>query len=231
MSVQKGVNNFATYQKIKVDFIIERIDSHIERLRNSKGTFNTFNALAKYLAALLTEDLIVKWHDESEKRIRLNKPQLQRPKPLSNSTLYRNLNYRAKLESFMTGHSLIRGTDLLLAKTELPMANAKITELRIQNSNFRNEITVLERYIENSGIHEIDEKPNQKLLSLEGSTVNDFAQTARALWLLIDASEGQFKIENKQLIATHKMVNNIVVNRTTLTPFIKWFEKNGWFLT
>jgi hypothetical protein len=225
MPVKKGVNNFATHQHDKVAFLKNKIDVHLERLRDAKGKFNNFNALATYLSALLTEDLLTRCTKQNKERERDIKPSLTKPKAVANSTLYRNLNYRAKLESFLAEAPLKGGTDLALVKTSLPMAEAKITELQIECSNLNSTIKTLERYIENSGIQVEKEASNQNILQQDTEQVNDFAQTARALALVLEEFEGMLSIKDDQLITLTRMTNQVVVNKVTFAPFLTWFGK------
>jgi hypothetical protein len=226
MPVKKGINNFATHQQDKVEFLKEKIDVHLERLRDSKGKFDNVNSLAKYLSSLLTEDMLTKWKKENKERVLDNKPPLKKPKAVANSTLYRNLNYRYKLESFLACAPLKGGTDLALAKTNLPMAEAKITELQLECSNLKSTIQTLQRYIENSGAQATKEARSQKLLP-QSEQVNDFAQTARALALVLEESEGMLSIKDGQVITLTRMTNQVVVNKATLAPFLTWFGKQG----
>jgi hypothetical protein len=227
MPVKKGVNNFATHQRDKVKFLKTQTAIHIERLRNSKVKFDAFNPLATYLSALLTEDLLTKWEKENKALVHDKKPPLKKPKPVANSTLYRNLEYRAKLESFLAGAPSEGGTDITLAKKSLPMAEAKITELQIECSNFKSTIKTLEKYIENSGIQAEKGATNQKLLVQGTERVNDFVQTARALALVLEESEGMLVIKDGQLTTLTRMTNQVVVNKATFEPFLAWFEKQG----
>jgi cysteinyl-tRNA synthetase len=217
MPVGKGINNFARHQKDKVEYIKNRIDLHLASLRKSKAQFENLSTLSDYLCDRLTEDLRAKWLDEGKK--------YNEPKQFSKSTLYRNHNYRAKLDSFLASipHG---GTSTALAKTSLPMAQAKMSESQIEISNLKNKINILERYIENSGIEKSgDDKPKE--LTNENDVRIEFSQTARALSLLLEATEGQFIEQDGQIINAGKLVNNIVVDKRTLAAFIKWIKIQG----
>ena len=223
MPVQKGTNNFAVHQKEKVAFINERLDQHLGNLRKAKASFEHLSTLAEYLCERLTEDFRAKWIDSGKKH--------KEPKPFAKSTLYRNHSYRAKVDSFLAGLPPKAGTDNFLSKKNLPMAQAKIHELKAEVSNLKNKITVLEKYIEKLNTCNDEElnKPlsNTKLILDESTINNEFALTAQALSLLLEASEGQFIEQEGQIIATAKLVNNVVVNSKQLSPFMNWLRNQG----
>lgn len=215
MPVKKGINNFLKDKTKKVNFIKERIDIHLNNLRKTKASFENRSQLAEYLRLRLTEDRVADW-EKSER-------QTLKPKLMAKSTLYRNKEYLAKLDSFLASLRPEQGIDTRLAKTSLPMAQAKITEQQAEISNLKNKISILERYIENSGF-EKNHEPNPKFIADKSEPLIDFVQTARALSLLIEATEGQFVIDDGDLKATHKMINNIVADKRTMSAFNKWIN-------
>ncbi len=154
---------------------------------------------------------------------------MKKPKRIANSTFYRNLDYRVKLECFLAGLPLKGGTDAELAKTSLPMAQAKIMELQIECSNLESKFKTLEKYIENSCVQAEGENSDRKLLTQAPELVNDFAQTARALALTLKESEGMLVIEDSQLVTKTRMTNQVVVNKTTLAPFLNWVDRQEIF--
>jgi hypothetical protein len=220
MPVKKGTNNFSNHQDEKVAYLCERLDVHLDKFRQSKMHFEMLGSLIDELCPLLTEDLHVKWLEGNKSK--------KEPKPVSKSTLYRNVHYREKLDLYMTGLPSRGGINLAMSKKNLPMAKAKITGLQAEVSNLRNKLSILERYIEKSGLDEQKENQKQtKELTHDQTYINDYSLTAQALSLLLEATEGQFIEQEGQIINAGKLVNNVVVNKKQLSPYLNWLKKQG----
>lgn len=217
MPAKKGMDNFLSSRNAKQEFIRERINHHLEELQNNRRsrTLACVKDVAEEIRQGITDDLRKKWEMNDRKGIR--------PRPMAIETFYTNKSYRLLIENFINSTKPARGTNSQSVKTDLSMANARIYEQDIKISNLKNEISVLKRYIENSGsksdeIIEIQHKADQN------NPTNDFAQTARALSLLIEALQGSYILDSGNLIYAGRISNNIIADKKTMAPFISWLK-------
>lgn len=217
MPVSKGINNFKKDKDAKMAFLKSRIDLHLSHLRKSKAKFLSKSQVADYLCLRLTEDKIAEWESNGKKTLK--------PKPVAKSTLYRNPEYAAKIDSFMAGLPPTAGIDNISISSNPEVARALVTQQKAEISNLKDKIRMLEKYIANSGIK--DSQKDVATALTVGNSSNDFAQTARALSLMLEASDGLFYIEDGKLVIATRMVNNVVADKRTMAPFIRWMKNQG----
>lgn len=134
---------------------------------------------------------------------------------INKSTLYRTEEYKSLILAYLEQQP-IRGSSKSNASDSV-----KIAELQIELSNAKHEIGVLRRYIENLNT-QVDATPAKQALPAADNL--DFQKTAQVLALLLEATEGQFILEQGCLLDMTKRTNNQVASQQLVTPFAKWFK-------
>ncbi|WOX07034.1 hypothetical protein [Microbulbifer pacificus] len=218
MPVNKGTDNFKAHRDKKVNKVCEMIDQNLMRLRRSKAKFSNFNSLATYLCSAISQALTIEHSHNSE-----GTP----PKPISKSTLYRNKIYREKIILFLRQNHENSSLPLKSENLHSSIYEKENFELRAEVATLKNKIISLKRYIENKNVVDNPEEVVSKKISTSTQHMEKFHLTSSALQTLLEATEGQFIIENGQLVATSRIIDNIVVDKGTLSPFIEWINTNG----
>lgn len=134
---------------------------------------------------------------------------------VNKSTLYTNVEYKALILTYLEEQP-IRGS-----VNSKACDSVKIAELEIELSNAKHEISVLRRYIEKLN-QPTDPAPARQALPSEDNL--NFQKTAQALSLLLDATEGQFALNDGSILDMTKRINNIVAQKNLVAPFLKWFD-------
>lgn len=172
-----------------------RMDKFIERLKSE------LEKLGQKKAIFTSQNLI---NSELAEKLGVNK-----------STLYTNVEYKALILTYLEQQP-IRGTANSKASDSV-----KIAELEIELSNAKHEISVLRRYIEKLD-QPTDPAPAKQALPSEDNL--NFQKTAQALSLLLEATDGQFALQDGSILDMAKRVNNVVAQKNLVAPFLKWFE-------
>lgn len=134
---------------------------------------------------------------------------------VNKSTLYRTEEYRSLILTYLEQQP-IRGSASSNASDSV-----KIAELEVELSNAKHEIGILRRYIEKLNT-QVDVTPAKQAIPAADNL--DFQKTAQVLALLLEATEGQFVLEQGCLLDMTKRTNNQVASQQLVTPFAKWFK-------
>lgn len=137
---------------------------------------------------------------------------------VNKSTLYTNVEYKALILTYLEQQP-IRGT-----ANSKACDSVKIAELEIELSNAKHEINVLRRYIEKLN-QPTDPAPAKQVLPSEDNL--NFQKTAQALSLLLEATDGQFTLQDGSILDMTKRANNVVAQKNLVSPFLKWLESQA----
>ena len=161
MGVSKGINNFSGYQTERVEFLKKRIDVYLDDLRKKNVSYDSLRELIDFLCPILTKD----WINECKKTHTRTKPS-----PISKSTLYRNSEYRTKLEMFMSGlpqeEKKSDNKDVILDMQE------QIKKLKKENAELENELLKKENDVAKLN-NELSKLKKKKLEKIKKKDVND----------------------------------------------------------
>lgn len=208
MPVRKGTNNFYQHTRLQIESVKIKLELELDKLRNSKVIFKNLSHANDYLAKALSESIFADWQQLGESG--------PHPKDINKSTLYRNIEYRSKIETYI-GQQKIRGS----SNSPIVPDSVKIAELQIELSNKKHEISVLRRYIEKLNAP-VESAPTHQALPVVDNL--DIQKTAQALALLLEASEGQFALRDGCLINMTKRIDNVIAPQTLMAPFLKWLK-------
>ena len=219
MPVNKGTDNFKAHRDKKINRMCEMVDKNLMHLRRSKAKFSNFNSLATYLCSAISQEITAEYSHKSE-----GAP----PKQISKSTLYRNKIYREKIILFLRQNHENNSPPLKSENLHNSTYEKENFKLRAEVAALQNKIVALKRYIEKKNVVDKPEEAKSEKKSTSTSTqyIEKFHLTSSALQKLLEATEGQFIIEKSQLVATSRIIDNIVVDKRTLSPFIEWIDTN-----
>lgn len=189
--MQNKKNNFKNYQTEKVAKRLLIIEDKISEYKKTKKKFENITEMAESLAKHIG---------------------LQENSSCSSSTILRNVNYKALIESYFNsqaGKNKVKPTSNFIA--ELTLSNMEGENMRLKQY-----ISLLEGELEN-----IKNKNNQDLIDKKSesslyltSTEGNEANLRKALTLLIKNFDGLIAFnENGDLIDLSKKVNNVIVKK------------------
>lgn len=139
---------------------------------------------------------------------------------ISESTLYRNKDYRRALEAFLESNGgsnkyqlrrKMPDTQIMTLKTEISNLKEKNISLSLQVTKYKNLYH------------------DHRLNSSDPEGDLNFFKTANALEILLTAASDFFALEDEQVIDLTKFGSqdsNVLINRDLLSPFLKWLYRH-----
>lgn len=193
-----GENRFRKNQEKQVRSTIEEIKVVLELLRTRRVTFRNITHLASYVADVITE----------KRGANLRKMAL--------STLLRTTVYRVKLDGYLalTGSKF---HDDKFVKLISDLELKELNELRIENKR-------LSQYIEKN----LSSVPELPPVMPQSDSMQVVDQLCRAISLLLEASSGQFLIDQKSGEIVNGWAkskkNRIIVPGGISKPYLEWHK-------